>query len=87
MFTSIALGPKEVCGAIIGGSCGHYYNPWQQNWTVTLPDKPKPPVKPLPEPKVSVCTICLYVVAVTNYLIEVTAVYLKPAFFISLPTS
>ncbi|XP_065887574.1 sphingomyelin phosphodiesterase-like [Dysidea avara] len=50
VFTSIALGPKEVCGALIGDGCGHYYNPWTQNWTVTFPDKPKPPVQPLPVP-------------------------------------
>jgi len=59
VFTAIALGHKEVCGAIIGGSCGHYYNPWKQNWTVPLPNKPKPPVKPLPAPKVRYYIVAL----------------------------
>ncbi|XP_065888775.1 sphingomyelin phosphodiesterase-like isoform X2 [Dysidea avara] len=51
VFTSIALGPKEICGVIVGDGCGHPYDPWKQNWTVSFPDKPKPPVEPLPPPK------------------------------------
>lgn len=54
VFTSIAFGPKEVCGFIIGDSCGDYYNPWKQNWTVSFSDKPKPPVKTLPTPNVRI---------------------------------
>ena len=43
MFTKVALGPKEICGFLVGGDCGHYYNPWKQNWTVTFPNTVKPP--------------------------------------------
>ena len=43
MFTTVALGPQEICGFLIGGGCGHFYDPWKQNWTVTFPDVPKPP--------------------------------------------
>ena len=43
MFTAVALGPEEICGILIGGGCGQYYDPWKQNWTVIFPDVPKPP--------------------------------------------
>jgi len=43
VFTAVALGPEEICGILIGGGCGQYYDPWKQNWTVIFPDVPKPP--------------------------------------------
>ena len=42
VFTTIALGAEEICGFLIGGDCGHFHDPWKQNWTVTFPDVPKP---------------------------------------------
>ena len=59
MFTAIALGPEEICGILIGGGCGHPYDPQKQNWTVTLSDKPKPPPHNQSVPKVSQLVIML----------------------------
>lgn len=53
MFTTIALGPKEICGFLIGGGCGHPYDPWKQSWTVKFPDVPKPVLQQPGVPKVS----------------------------------
>ena len=53
MFTAIALGTEEICGFLIGPSCGHPYDPWKQNWTVTFPDVPKPSPNLPDVPKVS----------------------------------
>ena len=51
MFGKVALGAKEICGYVVGGSCATDYNPWQQNWNVTIPGG-KPPVLPVPPPQV-----------------------------------
>jgi sphingomyelin phosphodiesterase len=51
VFDEIALGPNELCGIVIGPSCGSPYDPYNQTWTVKLPSTPKPPVKPVPPPK------------------------------------
>ncbi|XP_030055726.1 sphingomyelin phosphodiesterase [Microcaecilia unicolor] len=36
--------PAEICGLLLGSSCGH----WDifSDWNITLPDTPKPPIKP-----------------------------------------
>ena len=52
VFAQVALSPSEVCGILLGSSCGDPYNPWNQTWTVKLPPTPKPPVVPVPPPKV-----------------------------------
>ena len=51
MFDMVALSAKELCGLILGKSCETDYNPWDQEWNVTIPGN-KPPVKPVPPPKV-----------------------------------
>ena len=51
MFEKVALGKEEICGYIVGGSCASDYNPWEQNWNVTIPGG-KPPVVPVNPPKV-----------------------------------
>uniref|UniRef100_A0A8D0BBM4 Sphingomyelin phosphodiesterase n=1 Tax=Salvator merianae TaxID=96440 RepID=A0A8D0BBM4_SALMN len=41
--------PAEICGLLVGSQCGH----WDiySDWNVTLPDTPKPPVRPpIPPP-------------------------------------
>jgi len=54
VFTAIALGPKEICGIIVGDGCGKPYNPWEQVWTVTFPNVSKPSFpKEADVPKVS----------------------------------
>ena len=55
MFTAIPHEPEDVCGllfTVFDEHCGHPYNPWKQNWTVTFPDVPKPSPNPLDVPKV-----------------------------------
>ena len=51
VFDMVALSAKELCGLILGKSCETDYNPWDQEWNVTIPGN-KPPVKPVPPPKV-----------------------------------
>ena len=52
VFDQVALSPSEVCVILLGPSCGNPYNPWNQTWTVKLPPTPRPPVVPVPPPKV-----------------------------------
>ena len=51
MFDMVALSAKELCGLLLGKSCETDYNPWDQEWNVTIPGN-KPPVKPVLPPKV-----------------------------------
>lgn len=53
VFDKIALSPDEVCGLLVGNSCATTHNP-EANWNVTFPNVPKPPVKKLTQPKVSI---------------------------------
>ncbi|KAL3856819.1 hypothetical protein ACJMK2_011534 [Sinanodonta woodiana] len=46
----LVLTPNEVCGILIGDTCGTPYNPATM-WNVTLPIVPKPPVNPPIPPK------------------------------------
>ena len=55
MLDSVALNPQEACSVLIGPSCATGYNPYDQPWNVTLPNVPKPPVTPVPPPKVRTC--------------------------------
>uniref|UniRef100_A0A1W7R9I3 Sphingomyelin phosphodiesterase n=1 Tax=Hadrurus spadix TaxID=141984 RepID=A0A1W7R9I3_9SCOR len=50
VFSRIVLSPAEVCGLLLGKSCAKVYNPFH-NWTIPLPPLPKPPSRPLPQPK------------------------------------
>ena len=47
----VVLSPTEICGFVLGSSCAHFYNPFKQEWNVTVPGN-KPPVVPVPPPKV-----------------------------------
>lgn len=58
VFSKVALSPKEACGILLGPLCGDGYNPWMQNWTVTVPEN-KPPITPVPPPKVAKKTFLL----------------------------
>lgn len=61
VFKKVGLGKKEICGYIVGGSCANDYNPWEQNWNVTIPGG-KPPVVPVNPPKVRLlCIICIII--------------------------
>ena len=40
IFDQVALGPNEVCGILLGPSCGDPHNPWNQTRTVKLPPTP-----------------------------------------------
>ena len=51
VFGKVALSSKEICGFIIGPTCAHDYNPYDQEWNVTIPGN-KPPVTPVSPPKV-----------------------------------
>lgn len=51
VFDRVILSSDEICGTIIGPSCGHVKK--DVFWNITLPKTPKPPVRPIRPPKVS----------------------------------
>ena len=73
MLDVVGLSPGEACAVVIGPSCETGYNPFDQPWNVTLPNTHKPPVNPIPPPKVQqgfccvrVCVhVCAYEVVCT----------------------
>ncbi len=48
----VALKPSEACSILLGNGCGSSYDPFNQNWTVPLPNTPKPPPKAIQPPAV-----------------------------------
>jgi sphingomyelin phosphodiesterase len=52
LFDEVGLEPKEICGLILGPSCSKVRDLYP-DWNITLPNVPKPPVQPIPPPKVS----------------------------------
>ena len=52
VFDEVGLEPKEICGLILGPSCGIVRDLYP-DWNITLPNVTKPPVQPIPLPKVS----------------------------------
>ena len=52
MVDRVALSPDEACGILLGDKCSQEYDPWKQQWNILIPGG-KPPVKPIPFPKVS----------------------------------
>ena len=57
----VGLSSSEVCGGYLGTNCGSSYDPWNQTWTISIPGN-KPPVKPVPPPKVGENTKLLGIV-------------------------
>ena len=55
----VGLSQNEICGGYLGKSCGASYDPWNQTWSVVVPGN-KPPVKPIPLPKVSFKVVCIF---------------------------
>ena len=53
VLDKLVLKPAEVCSFTFGRKCGTGYDPFKM-WNITLPATPKPPVKPVPPPKVCV---------------------------------
>lgn len=53
----VFLSPIQVCGNLLGPTCAHKRDP-SEFWNVTIPEK-KPPIKPIPPPKVSTIKILL----------------------------
>ncbi len=50
---TITLGrAKQLCAILLGPSCQARYDPTNQTWDIAVPEN-KPPVKPIPEPKVT----------------------------------
>lgn len=51
VIEKLVLSPEEACGLVVGETCGNPYDP-EVMWNITLPNVPKPPVKPhvLPQP-------------------------------------
>ncbi|RWS11022.1 sphingomyelin phosphodiesterase-like protein, partial [Dinothrombium tinctorium] len=45
VISKVVVNPSEVCGIILGNSCAPVHNPLH-NWSVPLPNIPKPPVAP-----------------------------------------
>ena len=52
MFDHTALSSREICGTILNDKCGTIYDPFNQQWSVVVPDG-KPPIIPYQPPKVS----------------------------------
>ena len=52
VFDEVGLDPNEICGLILGPSCGKVRDLYP-DWNISLPNIPKPPVQPVPPPKVS----------------------------------
>jgi len=48
----VFLSPSEVCGSLFGPTCAHTRDPGEF-WNITVPGK-KPPVTPVPPPKVRI---------------------------------
>ena len=48
----VALSPEEACGVLLGDKCTQDYDPFKQKWNILIP-MGKPPVKPIPLPKVN----------------------------------
>eukprot|EP00117_Sycon_ciliatum_P018528 scpid47441/ scgid17097/ Sphingomyelin phosphodiesterase; Acid sphingomyelinase len=51
VVAEVGLGPKELCGALLGNSCAQFHNPWNENWTIPLLSTPKPKYVPPQPPK------------------------------------
>lgn len=51
VFDQIALSDREICGYLLGPTCEDAYDPYHQNWNISIPGN-KPPVVPIPDPKV-----------------------------------
>ena len=58
----VFLSPSEVCGSLFGPTCAHRRDPGEF-WNITVPGN-KPPVKPVPPPKVR---IDFYAVVVVSF--------------------
>ncbi|XP_064389066.1 sphingomyelin phosphodiesterase-like isoform X2 [Halichondria panicea] len=50
VFDQIALSDREICGYLLGPTCEDAYDPYHQNWNISIPGN-KPPVVPIPDPK------------------------------------
>lgn len=56
----VFLNPSEVCGSLFGPTCAHRRDP-DEFWNITVPGK-KPPVKPVPPPKVRIKHLSFYAI-------------------------
>lgn len=56
VFSRVVLSPREICGILLGEKCAKVYDPYQ-NWSIPFPPIPKPPNKPLPQPKKNAPTL------------------------------
>lgn len=56
VFDDYFISSGEICGSLYGTSCAKKPNP-DIFWNVTFPKTPKPPVRPIPEPKVNILYI------------------------------
>lgn len=64
----VGLSAEEACGVLLGPPCEDPYDPWHQDWNITVPDN-KPPVVPIPDPKVPVD--CNSVINTNNLLMSI----------------
>ncbi|RUS85738.1 hypothetical protein EGW08_006532, partial [Elysia chlorotica] len=56
IFNHLVLSPDEVCGLILGAGCATPYFPGH-DWTIKLPDSPKPPPRAPTVPKPDAPTV------------------------------
>ena len=50
VLSDVVLDPTEVCGFLLGNSCAHAHNPFDESWTIPLLNTPKPPYAPPIDP-------------------------------------
>ena len=61
VFDHTALSTREICGTILNNKCGTIYDPFNQQWSVSIPGG-KPPIKPYQPPKVKFVFIMLFMI-------------------------
>ena len=66
MVDRVVLSSREICGALLGPSCAKTYNPYDQEWNISIPDN-KPPVTPVLPPKVRIIFCPLLSLLVGGY--------------------
>lgn len=67
VFSQVTLNSAEICSTVVDEDCGFSSNP-KDNWTIALPDVPKPPVVPVTPPKVLQMTMISPIISITNFL-------------------
>ncbi|XP_074657493.1 sphingomyelin phosphodiesterase-like [Tubulanus polymorphus] len=66
VVSHLVFDADELCGLVVGDSCGKPYNPMDM-WNVSLPNIPKPPIRPPVPPKPGSPTLRILQLADIHY--------------------